>query len=1360
MQSALAGCLLLLALSVGFHGAAEAATGLRVLEQSTERTVVRLEWPEGERNPEAKSIVVALPGPRVPRLEILAQDSSSYPASSGELERLPQDSLVELGAPVRVRGVWRVELDLAVRYRDASGRGRQLRGITLVLEHPSRAGETLPAPADTRDDPARFLSTSAFVNPQAAKAFRRASVAAARETTKRRVEGDSFSRAQNWLRVVIVESGIYRIRYEDLELLLQDEAAAIDPTTLRLLSAPEVVQNQDPNVGGMSWDPGWELQERALHVEASAPAAGMGPGDELVFYAPGIEAWSDRHDPLADPLEHFEHEYADQLSFWLCWERVGEDDSDFPTPPLRMENRSVAPTAASPRSVSQHRERLHLERPGSMRYGIIRDNWAYNQIPIAAGGGSEAVPFTADHVVTDSTAYAFVDPVSLYVTGTPEVEIFFNTANLGRFTWRFLDQADGQRIRFGAEAPAPQDGDNYVTVINRSTIPSLDLDLVDVLYRRELATRAGRLEWLVHPDEAAAADTLRFTLRDDQGGSFDAGSVLLDTTNPWRPAYLEGARVEDSGRRLVFDAVARGGGRATHFAVHEGLVLRSPTSLQAGAPRGLRSEVFQSGGWDYLIIGPANLIEAFDGLAELRSRGLDDGAGNPLVSPRVALVDLQDVYDSFGHGAKEPAAIRNFLKFSYQHEVYAEAGRQTEYALLVGDASRDYRSHLPGSSGEQERDRCPTYVMTHWPLHQSMYQPETRPWLVPYATDDWMGAFDEPDSTRSSGLAPYDLGELGVGRAPVANASEAGLIADRLVEYAEDPKTGLWRDDVLLVCDDEVALAGGGSDTEKFHIQQGEYLSEVVLPPLLNVTKLYLTEYPNPPGPRNKPAARREMIRSWSDGKLVVHYIGHGSPKQLADEKVFLIEDVSALTNAERLSLFLAFSCDVAIYDSPFEKSMSEQLVLNPGGGAIATIAASQVTFVGSNNALTNAFYERLFPDNDPADSPPLGAVLRDARVSLGTSGFTNHNSLKYVLFGDPAMRLAAVEKGLDLGGALADSILTGRVGELKVRAADGGDLDGRYESLSREARDHKGYTRVDIEANGDTTIFHIDYVLDGGVFFRGVGTAQGESLQIQAPVPVQLRTGSDGGTVFLYSESASGGDMMGGVASPTPVAVRASSSEDTEGPRIQLGFGGSTTTVVSGDTLHVVLEDPSGINTLGSSPASRISLDFDDANFPLDITSLYRPDDDRYDRGRLDFALPEDLAPGAHSLLLSASDTRGNNSKASLRFTVKQEGALEIGGALAVPNPFSGSTRFVIELSEAASVELLVFTLDGRNIRKLEGVQPERGVLVLDWDGTDFRGDEIANGAYLFTVRAEFLGNTPDSALTLTRSGRVVRMR
>jgi flagellar hook assembly protein FlgD len=96
------------------------------------------------------------------------------------------------------------------------------------------------------------------------------------------------------------------------------------------------------------------------------------------------------------------------------------------------------------------------------------------------------------------------------------------------------------------------------------------------------------------------------------------------------------------------------------------------------------------------------------------------------------------------------------------------------------------------------------------------------------------------------------------------------------------------------------------------------------------------------------------------------------------------------------------------------------------------------------------------------------------------------------------------------------------------------------------------------------------------------------------------------------------------------------------------------------------------------------------------------------------------------------------------------------------VPNPFRTSTRFVVDVVSPsglpADVEIDIRALDGSPVRTLRSrLGGGGGRAVVEWDGRDRRGDEIANGTYLYIVRARFATEPP---VTETSTGRVVLMR
>ncbi len=140
----------------------------------------------------------------------------------------------------------------------------------------------------------------------------------------------------------------------------------------------------------------------------------------------------------------------------------------------------------------------------------------------------------------------------------------------------------------------------------------------------------------------------------------------------------------------------------------------------------------------------------------------------------VARIDVQDLYDEWYFGHKNPQAISAFLQ-------HAAAHWQTvpRFVLLVGDASFDPRDYL----GEGPSDWIPTTWIRTAEL-------ET-------ASDDALADLD------GDGIA-----DLAIGRLPVRSTSEADNVVAKLLAY--DAAEGDWRGRSLVVTDrpDEFDFAG------------------------------------------------------------------------------------------------------------------------------------------------------------------------------------------------------------------------------------------------------------------------------------------------------------------------------------------------------------------------------------------------------------------------------------------------------------------------------------------------------------------------------------------------------------------------
>lgn len=1333
-----------------------------VLEDGAARTVLRIRLDGAPDRVRDFSFAVATPGPGLAQLHLrrveLDPTAVLDPADTETVDALPEFVLRPAGS---FRGQWLEHL-FVPSHRQNGGRLEAIREVELEIRY-ARASEHSNADPNL----GRWLDR-VVVNPTAARRFaglgatddlrpgqkRRGVVPSAIEST--------FGRSQNWIRIEIDRSGVYRIGYEDLVTEIGSAAAnRVLAASLRIYSAPVPVQPTFPEADAASWADSlasWEnryaLVQRALEVRAAG--ATLAPGDEFFVYMTGPEDWSDRYDPTADRWDHFEHEYADHLAYWLSWDEMGVGTSgDFVDQPLRMRHAGGDPAGASVVRWD-YRARLRVEENLLDDYGRVRDNWVMENN--LREGRPLSIDFQISELVPDSTAilwsemYARRNGASNTDYPVLRQEFYFNRPNDGNpdhapeWTFRTQEDEDDGPVVYRAGGVPLLAGLNTVTLSNATldsvVVPRLVVDGFSLGYRRRLRPTNGVLEFAVYEDEATGAFS-EFRIEDN--GADWSNAIVLDTSNPWDPVWIDGGLVENAGQRLRF-ARAIGAAKRHHFlALQRSRALR-PADIRVHTPRKLRQELANKfngdgRGWQMVILHP----EAFANAAErLRNYRIDHLPGHG-AGADVEAVDLQDVYDVFGHGGKDPKAMRNFLKFVFN------VNRDLEFVCLLGDASRDYRGRLSFGTPDPfapEQDQVPTWIATQFPTNPGFSSRH------PYAADDWFVSFEDPPFLYTTQLTA-DLPDAGIARLPAGTPTEANRLVDRIVSYEENPPSGAWRNTLLLAADDEFGSATGSQD-ERFHVIEAEIIAETLLAPEFHVDKLYLTDFPKLAGQPSKPAAKEAMKRRWSNGRLIVHYIGHGSPTQLADENLFSLQDVGFLENEQRLPLFLGLSCDVAIFDSPTNKSMSEQMVLERAGGAIATIAATQVTFVSLNNSLTEALYPQLFPGSGVGRSVALGEALLLAKLNtpgVSTDRLTQHNNQKYVLFCDPALRLQSPDLPALLAGGAATSIRSGQVQTLQARIEEGGqlraDLSGRYYVELRESAEFVEYRTFG--AN-----LRLDYRLDGAHFFQGSGEFQGGIAEFQLMSPVDMRFGVHG-RIEVLLETPEGNYVA---ASDDHLVERAAViSTDAVGPVISLEFQNQAHRVSPGDVLLGSIEDPSGINVLGSAQLNSILIELDEEALPIDVSELFQLDEDSFTRGSLSFPLPDRLVEGEHHLQLFASDMLGNRSGAAIQFEVVAAGKVDIAAHAAFPNPFKDSTRFVIEVVSPGSVrlELDIYSLDGRPLRRLRRQESGDGSYIMHWDGLDSKGDEIANGAYLYTIRARFAGT---EEIQQVRTGKIVRMR
>lgn len=678
----------------------------------------------------------------------------------------------------------------------------------------------------------------------------------------------------------------------------------------------------------------------------------------------------------------------------------------------------------------------------------------------------------------------------------------------------------------------------------------------------------------------------------------------------------------------------------------------------------------------------------------------------------VRIAYLQDIYNEFAAGASDPTAIRNFLSYAYWNWQI-----RPEYVLFLGDADFDFRN-ITG----QSKILVPVWE-TDGTNVGSLSEIATR------STDDYYVYLEGGAGDRAPDMA--------VGRLPARDPSSLTTMIDKIESYITKPVPGIWRNTAILVGDDPIRPNVG----ETAHIDQCERLC-ALLPKSFIAQKVYLTEYPDVQDPTSayvrKPDAREDLLQKIYDGAVLITYMGHGSPTVWAQERVFTQSDLPRLNTNMKLPFWIAGTCDWGYFDDVNSNCVPEYILNMRDDGGIGVLTATRLVGSSSNEVLMLAVYNALFEYNDRGRSNTLGKAVQHAKA-FGGSGAMNDE--KYVLFADPAIRLASPRDKGTVTSILPDPLRA--LGKLNYvgNVQDSASLNGQavvtaFDTKRNVTRHYSGY----VPLYGAVYEGNISYELPGERIFRGLISVNSGQFSGQFTIPKDIRYVGHTGILNIQYWNY---ENQSGVAFVNNLVFASSDSADTDetGPDIQFYYFGQPLMnghqILGGDNLTIELNDPNGINLAGvAGHGISLAIDEDWAN-AIDVTELFEYDVDRSDLGKLDVVL-NDVDEGTHTVSVKAWDNYNNPniSNISLRFTNSNE--FRIVDVYNYPNPMTQGTTFWFRLTDAADVNVSVYSLGGRKLRNLALGNRSRGYSTENWDGRDEYGQTLANGVYLYVVEAK----------------------
>lgn len=118
-------------------------------------------------------------------------------------------------------------------------------------------------------------------------------------------------------------------------------------------------------------------------------------------------------------------------------------------------------------------------------------------------------------------------------------------------------------------------------------------------------------------------------------------------------------------------------------------------------------------------------------------------------------------------------------------------------------------------------------------------------------------------------------------------------------------------------------------------------------------------------------------------------------------------------------------------------------------------------------------------------------------------------------------------------------------------------------------------------------------------------------------------------------------------------------------------------------------------------------------------------------------------LAAGAPAVTIASVDARDSRNRKLALGGGRPPAPVATALMPAAPNPFRRTTTLAFSLARPGSVELAIFSVDGRRVRTLAQGFWDAGAYRPVWTGTDDRGQAVRPGLYYARL------TTPDGRFT-----------
>jgi hypothetical protein len=386
---------------------------------------------------------------------------------------------------------------------------------------------------------------------------------------------------------------------------------------------------------------------------------------------------------------------------------------------------------------------------------------------------------------------------------------------------------------------------------------------------------------------------------------------------------LDGVSISGSG---PYTARFNGSSQTAVYYVAGSSALLKPGIQAARIPVDITS-----GSADYLVISHPNFIPSLTALVQARTaQGLS-----------VRVVDVLDVYDQFSYGVFDPQAIKSYITYAAQH-------METQYVLLVGDDTYDYKDYLKLGS-------------------------------ISFIPSIYMAVGDQvqfaPVDPKYVDVNNDNIPDLAIGRLAVRTPAELGNLISKTLAYGAK---SYGKTDVIA------------ADTG-FSAASNELIGK--LPGDWTTTTAYLDTL-------GVTLAHNTLLASLNTGVALTLYAGHTDDWEWTWQGLFSVYDAPSLTNTGMPTLIVQQGCWNNYYVNPTYDNLGDEMLNKRLTGAVGMFGSTTLSFQQNEQALGLLFLPLL---TQPGMT--LGQAELQAKQALAAS---NPGALDVLLGtfleGDPGM--------------------------------------------------------------------------------------------------------------------------------------------------------------------------------------------------------------------------------------------------------------------------------------------------------------------------------------------------------------------